>query len=144
MRKIDKIILHCSATREGQDIKAETIRKWHVNQGWNDIGYHFVIDLDGTIEIGRDLDKVGAHTSGYNATSIGICYIGGLDENGKVKDTRTPKQIDNLAYLCKFMLTLFPKAKISGHNQYAAKACPCFDVEKFCSEYGLPFDSVKK
>lgn len=79
MRKITEFIIHCSATREGQDVTAADIRRWHVKgNGWKDIGYHFVIHLDGTIELGRPIAEVGAHCAGHNAESIGICYVGGL------------------------------------------------------------------
>ena len=77
------IIIHCSATREGQDIKAKTIKQWHLRRGFADIGYHYIIDLDGTIEKGRDESLVGAHCVGKNAISIGVCYIGGCDKNLK-------------------------------------------------------------
>ena len=93
MRKIDKIILHCAATPEGRDVKTETIKSWHVKgNGWSDIGYHFVIELDGTIRNGRPVERIGAHTKGHNATSIGICYVGGVDKNKTPKDTRNEAQ----------------------------------------------------
>ena len=82
MRKIDKIIIHCSATKEGRDISTETIRSWHVKgRGWRDIGYHLVIELDGSLKVGRPLHKIGAHTLGENEHSIGICYVGGVDSD---------------------------------------------------------------
>ena len=88
MREINRIILHCSATPEGEHISTETIRDWHVNKrGWSDIGYHFVVLLDGTIEAGRPLDRVGAHTKGHNEDSIGICIVGGVDADNNPKDT---------------------------------------------------------
>ena len=88
MRKINKIILHCSATKEGKHYTAKDIDRWHREQGYTMIGYHYVILLDGTVEYGRPLEMQGAHTYGHNADSIGICYIGGLDQYGKAKDTR--------------------------------------------------------
>ena len=92
-RKIDKIIIHCAATPEGRDVKTETIKSWHVKgNGWSDIGYHFVIELDGVVKTGRPLHRAGAHTKGHNATSIGICYVGGIDKDKKPKDTRTEAQ----------------------------------------------------
>lgn len=134
-RKIDKIIVHCSATREGQHIDVDTIRDWHVNgRGWSDIGYHYVIYLDGTVHPGRPIERAGAHTKGQNANSIGICYIGGVETDGKTpKDTRTPEQkvaLDNLLFV---LTDIFAKATIHGHNEFAAKACPSFDVQ---AEYG--------
>ena len=89
MRFISEIIIHCSATKETLDFNVNDLRRWHKAQGWKDVGYHFVITLDGTIEQGRALEEIGSHTKGHNAHSIGIVYIGGLDKNGKPKDTRT-------------------------------------------------------
>ena len=129
MRKIDKIIWHCSAPREGQDIKTGTIRGWHVNdRGWSDIGYHFVIELDGSVHPGRPLIRAGAHVAGHNATSIGICFVGGVDSSGKPKDTRTSAQKAALYDLTTKLLRRFPGATLHGHNEFAAKACPCFDA----------------
>lgn len=130
MRRIDEIIIHCSATVEGKDFKAKDIDKWHKQKGWNGIGYHYVIDLDGTIERGRDENVSGAHTVGHNAHSIGIVYIGGLDKNGKAKDTRTPEQKEALWSLLRELLCKYPKATIHGHNEFAKKDCPCFNVQK--------------
>ena len=79
MRDINKIIIHCSATPEGRDVNTETIRQWHTAKGWSDIGYHYVIELDGSVNMGRDIDRIGAHTKGHNTGSIGICYVGGMD-----------------------------------------------------------------
>ncbi|MBQ0048079.1 MAG: N-acetylmuramoyl-L-alanine amidase [Prevotellaceae bacterium] len=93
MRTINELIIHCSATAEGKDFTAADIDRWHRVQGWSGIGYHFVIRLDGTVEPGRPIDKAGAHCSGHNANSLGICYIGGIAPDGKTpKDTRTPAQ----------------------------------------------------
>jgi N-acetylmuramoyl-L-alanine amidase len=83
MRNIEKIIVHCAATREGQHIKTDTIRNWHLKRGWSDIGYHYVIELDGTIGIGRPIERSGAHTKGLNSNSIGVCYVGGVETDGK-------------------------------------------------------------
>lgn len=129
MRKIDEIIIHCSATEAGRDFRAADIRRWHVNgNGWKDIGYHYVIDLDGKIELGRPIDQTGAHTSGHNQTTIGICYVGGL-KGGKASDTRTPQQCEALSVLISALHVVFPTIKkISGHRDYANKACPCFDA----------------
>lgn len=140
MRTITEIILHCSATREGQDVSAETIRKFHTmpesqgGRGWSDIGYHYVIRLDGTIEKGRDESVIGAHTTGHNAHSIGVCYVGGLDKNNKPKDTRTQAQKDALCDLLRRLVVQYPNAKIYGHNEFANKACPCFDATQ---EYSI-------
>ena len=138
MRKITEIILHCSATREGQDFRAEDIKKWHLKRGFKDIGYHYIIDLDGKIEVGRPDEKVGAHVSGHNTNSIGICYIGGLDSKDKPKDTRTDEQKHSMLNLI-IALTLMYRdiKKVTGHNRYANKACPCFDVDKWLEDNGL-------
>lgn len=130
MRKIDEIIIHCSATEAGKDFKAKDIKQWHVKgNGWRDIGYHYVIDIDGTVEFGRPIEQVGAHTKGHNANSIGICYVGGL-LNGKAHDTRTEAQKQSLKTLIERLKEKYPIVKISGHRDYANKACPCFDVSK--------------
>lgn len=129
MRKIDKIIVHCSDTPEGRDVRAEEIRRWHKAKGWQDIGYHYVIDLDGTIEAGRDIETAGAHTQGQNATSIGICYVGGADKNMQPKDTRTEAQKEALLALLRFLKWRYRDAKVYGHRDFANKACPCFDAK---------------
>ena len=130
MRKINKIIVHCSATPEGQDIKTETIRDWHINGNhWKDIGYHYVIELDGSIHKGREENVVGAHCSGQNIDSIGVCYVGGVAKDGKTpKDTRTEAQKNSLLKLLKNLKTKYPSATIYGHREFAAKACPSFDA----------------
>lgn len=130
MRKIDKIILHCAATKEGQHFTVEDIDRWHKQRGFNKIGYHFVIYLDGSVHKGRDIAEIGAHCLGQNANSIGICYIGGLDANGKPKDTRTDAQKAALKTLVDDLSVKYPSATIHGHNEFANKACPCFDVKK--------------
>ena len=142
MRIIDKIILHCAATKEGHDIKTETIKSWHVKgNGWSDIGYHYVIELDGTVKKGRPIYRSGAHTKGHNTGSIGVCYIGGIDIEKKPKDTRTEAQRIAMDELINELLTEYPNATIHGHNEFSAKACPSFDVQK---EYGAPKKSKFK
>ena len=129
MRLVKEIIIHCSATREGQQVSVDTIRDWHLAKGWNDIGYHFYIDLDGTINKGRDIDKMGAHCKGHNRNSIGICYCGGVEADGKTpKDTRTQEQKDSLLNVLKTLKAMYPEAVIYSHNEFAAKACPSFDA----------------
>lgn len=128
MRKINKIFVHCSATPEGRDIKAETIRQWHLDRGWSDIGYHFVIELNGTIRTGRPLEIAGAHARGHNRYSIGVCYVGGLDVTMKPKDTRTAAQQESLIGLLEYLHEEYPDATLHGHNEVSAKACPSFTV----------------
>lgn len=134
MRKITEIIIHCSATKEGKDFTVEDIDRWHRQRGFSGVGYHFIIYRDGSIHAGRPKNKIGAHCKGHNAHSIGICYIGGLSADGKPKDTRTAAQKASLRALVEQLQEEFPHATVHGHNEFAAKACPCFDVQK---EFGL-------
>ena len=129
MRQIKQIIIHCSATPEGKNIGATTIRGWHKERGFTDIGYHYVIRLDGTIEQGRPIEQIGAHCQGHNRNSIGICYIGGLSQKRQPKDTRTIAQRQAMKLLIQELQEQFPEATIHGHREFAAKACPCFDIE---------------
>lgn len=129
MRRIDKLIIHCTATREGEDFSVNDIRRWHLARGWSDIGYHYLIRLDGTIERGRPIKKIGAHCKGQNKYSVGICYVGGCDEDMKPKDTRTPEQREALHALLLELKTVYPLATIHGHNEFSSKACPSFDVQ---------------
>lgn len=138
MREINEIILHCSATKEGKEYHARHIDTWHRARGFAKIGYHYVITLDGKLEKGRALDEVGAHALGHNLNSIGICYIGGLDDCGNPKDTRTNQQKFALSCLLTQLHARWPHARIIGHCEVAKKACPCFDV----SEYRRYFDQV--
>ncbi len=133
MRTITKIFIHCSASKEGQNFNAKDIDTWHKKRGFNSIGYHYVILLDGTIEKGRAVEKVGSHCKGQNTASIGICYIGGCDEYGNPKDTRNDKQKAAMQSLITKLQSEYPKATIHGHNEYSNKACPSFIV---ANEYG--------
>lgn len=129
MRKINEIIVHCTATPEGKDFKAADIDKWHKQKGWDGIGYHHVVDLDGTVEPGRPESKVGAHCYGHNQNSVGVVYVGGVASNGKTpKDTRTPQQKAALVKLLTELKHKYPGATIHGHRDFAAKACPSFDA----------------
>lgn len=131
MRKIDKIIVHCSATPEGKSFSVADIRRWHKQRGFSDIGYHYVIYLDGSVHVGRPLAKAGAHCKGYNAHSIGVCYIGGCEAHTqKPKDTRTPEQKASLVKLITELRQRFPNASVHGHKEFANKACPCFDAKE--------------
>lgn len=130
MRDINEIIIHCSATPEGRDVSVADINYWHKQRGFNSIGYHFVIYLDGSVHTGRPIEQIGAHCLSHNNHSIGICYIGGLTKNGKSpKDTRTEAQKTALVKLVADLRASFPKASVHGHCEYTAKACPCFDVK---------------
>ena len=130
-RNIKELIVHCSATPEGKDYSVDTIRQWHLQRGFSDIGYHYVIYRDGSIHIGRDESIIGAHCTGHNTNSIGVCYIGGCASDGKTpKDTRTLQQKESLLSLLKTLKIKYPNAKIYPHYKFAAKACPSFNAEE--------------
>lgn len=161
--EIDAIVIHCSATRAGQDVRAADIDKWHKERGFAMIGYNYVIDLDGTVEVGRPLSRDGAHcntagTSGrsYNRHSIGICYVGGLDKDGKPADTRTPEQKLSMVRIVRNLMDAYPNiVEVIGHRDASPdrngdgkitpnewiKQCPCFDVR---SEFPMAICKAKK
>ena len=136
MRKINKIIVHCTATPEGRHHDVEDVRRWHLARGFNDIGYHYLIHLDGFIEVGRPITKTGAHCAYQNKGSIGLAYVGGMTKDMKhPKDTRTKQQKDSLVKLIQELIYKYNKdMTIHGHNEFANKACPCFDVK---TEYAI-------
>jgi len=150
MREIKEIHIHCSATREGHAITADEIRKWHNARGWSDIGYHYIIGFQG-IEFGRPLHRQPASVKARNSGAAAVCYIGGLDANGKAKDTRTPRQKELLIKIIKQLKAKYPKAIIIGHRDLSPdrdgdskveksewlKSCPCFPAEKWGFELGL-------
>lgn len=146
MRIISLIVIHCSATKANQKVTVADIDRWHRARGYNckgiHIGYHYVIYRDGSIHPGRPEEMIGAHVKDHNAHSIGICYIGGLDEQGNACDTRTEAQKQSLRSLLTDLHQRFPKAIILGHrdlspdlngdgkitpNEYL-KQCPCLDA----------------
>lgn len=138
MRAISEIILHCTATPEGREVSVATIRTGHLARGFNDIGYHYVIGLDGTIHKGRPVEKIGAHCLGHNARSIGIAYVGGVAADGKTpKDTRTQAQCAALTRIVRELLAKHPGATVHGHNEFAAKACPSFNVKTWLTQVGI-------
>lgn len=128
MREIHEIIIHCTATPEGRDVTAQDVDTWHRARGFNCIGYHYLIRLDGTVEQGRPTGLAGAHCLGHNLHSIGIAYAGGLDAAGRTADTRTPQQRQALRALLGRLRSRYPKAAIHSHRDFAVKACPCFDA----------------
>lgn len=136
MREINEIILHCADTVEGKAYYAKDIDKWHKEKGWKGIGYHYVVDLDGTIEKGRNEDEIGAHCSGHNSDTIGICYIGGRGKDGKAKDTRTDEQKKSLYKLVNELVNKYELTidDIHCHNEYSTKECPSFSIEQFKDE----------
>jgi N-acetylmuramoyl-L-alanine amidase len=130
MRSIDTIILHYTATPPGMDIGVNEVRQWHVEErGWSDIGYHYLIRIDGTIEVGRPLEDIGAHCEGHNECSVGVAYVGGLDENGNSRDTRTALQHMSIEVLTATLRALFGPVPLLGHREMegAATECPGFD-----------------
>ena len=131
-RTIKEIIVHCTATPEGRIETVESVRNMHKARGFSDIGYHYLIGLNGERWEGRNVNLIGAHCEGHNSNSIGVCYVGGVDKKMNAKDTRTEKQKDALVALLKDLRKLYPKAKIYGHRDFdkKGKACPSFDATK--------------
>ena len=129
-RKINEIIVHCTATKAGVDYTLEDVRKWHLARGFSDIGYHYLIYRDGSVHNGRDVNIAGAHCTNHNSRSIGVCYVGGLDKNGNPKDTRTNEQKESLVKLLTELKQIYPSAKIHSHKDFANKACPSFNATK--------------
>ena len=129
-RKITEIIVHCTATAIGKDFTVQDIIRWHKARGFKTIGYHYVIYLDGSVHEGRDVNLVGAHCTGHNAHSIGVCYVGGCAKDGLTPmDTRTPEQKESLRKLVAALQKLYPGATVHGHYEFAAKACPSFKIK---------------
>lgn len=130
-RNIKEIIIHCSATPEGKDFTVSDIKEWHLQRGFSDIGYHWIVYRDGTIVSGRPESISGAHCVGHNSISIGVCYIGGCASDGKTpKDTRTDAQKNSLIKLLRELKKKYPKTKIYPHYKFVNKACPSFNAEK--------------
>lgn len=136
------MVIHCAATEAGAVFTAADIKQWHLQRGFKDIGYHYVIRLDGTLETGRPLEQEGAHAAGYNTRSIGVCYVGGMLK-GKAHDTRTPAQRITLRTLAGLFKAIYPTLKVVGHRDLSVdlngdgaitpnewiKDCPSFDVK---------------
>lgn len=130
-RSITEIIVHCTATKDGQDVTTSQIDAWHRQRGFRCIGYHWVIYRDGSVHAGRNVDEVGAHCTNHNAHSIGVCYVGGLASDAKTpKDTRTLAQKAALLDLIRRLKRIYPHAVVHGHRDFAAKSCPCYDATK--------------
>ena len=144
-RDINLIVVHCSATKPTIDIGAHEIRKWHMAKNWSDIGYHNIIRRNGTLEHGRDLARSGAHAKGYNANSLGVCMVGGVDAYGKPENNFTGEQFATLRGYLDTMLEVFPGSKVLGHRDLSVdlnedgaitpdewmKQCPCFDAKEW-------------
>ncbi len=135
-RKISTIVLHCAATPLNKEYDAFDIDTWHKQRGWSGIGYHYVILLDGTIQIGRDINYSGAHVKGHNRHSIGICYIGGVyADNTPAFDKETPQQKESIIALIDTLCDLYglnPELDLFGHNEFpdVHKSCPCLDMDQ--------------
>lgn len=135
MRGIEKIIIHCADTYASMDVGANEIRQWHLDRGWSDIGYHYVIRRNGVIETGRDLDDdgdvdehVGAHALGHNAHSLGICLVGGKGNDGQPDCNFTLAQWESLGKLVSDLEARYPGADVIGHRDVSDKACPTFNA----------------
>ena len=139
MRQINELFIHCSATQpkwmaaNSCQQKMEEIRRWHTDKGWSDIGYHFVVDRQGDVCVGRPVERVGAHAKGHNKNSIGICLIGGFgsDADDKFEEHYTDLQRKALDNLIKDLTGKHSNAKIRGHNEVSSKACPGFRVKEY-------------
>ncbi len=132
-RSIQYIVVHCSATRANIPFTEKQLLQCHLQRGFKKIGYHFYVTRDGVLHHTRPMKEMGAHALGFNLHSLAICYEGGLDEDGKPADTRTPLQKETLLRILGELKLLFPQAKIVGHYQLSAdirKSCPCFDPRK--------------
>ena len=130
MRKIELIVIHCSATRCDRPFPMEELEACHRARGFRCCGYHYYITRDGQLHIGRSEEMAGAHARRYNTRSIGVCYEGGLDERGNPADTRTPAQRHALVALLRSLKVDYPDARILGHRDlpWVRKDCPCFDA----------------
>lgn len=133
------IVIHCSATPADMDIGVEKIKHWHVvENGWDDVGYHYIIKRDGTLQTGRDESMVGSHARAVNGTSLGVCLIGGSDKSGKWENNFTEEQFESLKTLITKLKIDFEIEQVIGHYQVdEKKQCPSFDVPKWLEENGL-------
>lgn len=134
IREVKYLVVHCAATPEDMDIGVKEVRGWHLKRGWLDVGYHYVIRRDGTVEKGRPTDRPGAHARGFNHLSLGICLIGGVESDGKTAEANyTHAQWESLEDLLRTELLNHPHAEVLGHRDLpnVSKACPSFDVREW-------------
>jgi len=138
MRKINFIVLHCTATQPTATVKA-ILGYWKNVLKWKNVGYHKLIQADGTVNTLASYEQVTNGVAGYNSQSIHISYIGGIDKQGKPFDSRTPQQKESLLKLVKEAKELYPNAKVLGHKDFPKvnKACPSFSVEDFLKENNI-------
>lgn len=139
-KKTDYIVIHCSDTPPSMDIGAKEIDRWHRSKGWFRIGYHFVIRRDGSVELGRELNEVGAHTLHYNDRSVGVCLVGGMQEATKKPENNfTQAQWETLDKLIGELEQQFPQAKVLGHRDLnRGRDCPCFNVQGWITQRARP------
>jgi len=151
MKNVEYLVVHCSATQASPTITADTIERWHIEQGWDGIGYHYVIPTSGEWQVGRPITQPGSHAKGYNSRSLGICLIGGADVNGKAVRNFLPAQFTALEQLLRNLRVSYPNAVICGHRDLSpdldgdgivephewVKQCPSFDVRDWCQRIGL-------
>lgn len=138
--RVDFIAIHCSATPATSNVDAAEIRRWHRARGFKDIGYHYVIKRDGTVEKGRPDDQPGAHEPKINARSLAVCLVGGSPpvsslayKQGLGEDNYTAPQWVSLEKLVRSLTAKHPKAEVLGHRDVPGvrKACPSFDVRRW-------------
>lgn len=127
----EAIFVHCSATKASMNVGLREIRQWHKEQGWLDVGYHFIIRRDGTIEEGRPVDVVGSHVKDWNSKSVGVCLVGGIDDKGKFEANFTPSQMQSLKEKLADLKDMYPDAEVKAHHDVAPKACPSFNLSRW-------------
>ncbi len=141
IKQVQFITLHCSAPRPSQIAGVKEIRAWHKKKGWSDIGYHFVVRRDGTVEKGRPISQTGAHVQGHNRNNIGICLEGGIDDQFQPANNFTREQWRALKALVAQLRpkTAGGKAKVLGHRDFpnVHKACPCFEAKVWAKDNGF-------
>ena len=131
-KSTESIVIHCSATKSSMDIGLVEIRKWHVeDNGWRDVGYHYLIRRNGEVELGRRHDDTGAHAAGYNHKTIGVCMVGGMADDNSAENNFTDKQWTSVSDLIKQLKVNYPDVNVIGHNEISSKECPSFDVQKW-------------
>ena len=132
MRRIDLIVIHCSATRCDKPFPVTALIRCHRDR-FGFTGYHYYITRNGRTYQTRHEQLIGAHAAGYNSHSLGVCYEGGLDVNGEPDDTRTPRQKKALLNLLEKLKARHPQARIVGHRDLPGvkKECPCFDASEY-------------